>query len=138
MVVANAVEAAEKAAMEAAKEAAFEAAETEFLDDIVKICQEEGLKKGSEVFGEFGGQIGVEAALQFGKKAGVAKLRELVMEHAVEMGKAAGKEAGKPIIFIESQWLKNHKKSHFQFSKFLQFKDLNLAPKTTFDFWREY
>ena len=72
----------------------------------MKICQEEGLKKGSEVFGEFGGQIGVEAALQFGKKAGVAKLKELVMEHAVEMGKAAGKEAGKPppfIIFIESQ-----------------------------------
>ena len=130
MVVTNAVEAAEKAAMEAAKEAALEAAETEFLDDIVKICQEEGLKKGSEVFGEFGGQIGVEAALQFGKKAGVAKLRELVMEHAVEMGKVAGKEAGKPIIFIESQWLKNHKKISFSilFSFFL-FKDLNFPPK---------
>ena len=64
------------------------------MDDIVKICEEEGAKKGSEVFGDFGAKVGVEAALQHGKKAGIAKVKEMVVTHAIEMGKLAGREAG--------------------------------------------
>jgi hypothetical protein len=94
MVIAGAEEAGEQAAIDAAKEAADQAAEEAFLDVIVQICEEEGLKKGSEIFGEFGGTVGVEAALLYGKKSGIAKVKEMVATHAIELGKAAGKEAG--------------------------------------------
>ena len=61
---------------------------------IVKICEEEGRNKGSEIFGDFGATVGIEAALLYGKKAGIAKVKEMVIAHAIELGKAAGKEAG--------------------------------------------
>jgi hypothetical protein len=32
-------------------------AEEAFLPHILKMCEEEGEKKGAEVFGEFGGQV---------------------------------------------------------------------------------
>ena len=94
MVIAGAEEAGELAAIEAAKEAADQAAEEAFLDDIVKICEEEGRAKGTEIFGEFGATVGIEAALLYGKKAGIAKVKEMVVAHAIEMGKAEGKVAG--------------------------------------------
>ena len=94
MVIAGAEEAGEQAAIDAAKEAADQAAEEAFLDVIVQICEEEGRKKGTEIFGEFGGTVGVEAALLYGKKSGIAKVKEMAVAHAIELGKAAGKEAG--------------------------------------------
>ena len=94
MVIAGAEEAGEQAAIETAKETADQAAEEAFLDDIVKICEEEGRDKGSEIFGDFGATVGIEAALLYGKKAGIAKVKEMVIAHAIELGKAAGKEAG--------------------------------------------
>jgi len=53
----NAKEAGEKAGEEAAKEGLEQVAEEAFLADIIKICEEEGFKKGQEIFGDFGGQV---------------------------------------------------------------------------------
>ncbi len=53
----NARQAGEKAGEEASKDCLEQAAEEAFLADIIKICEEEGLKKGQEVFGDFGGQV---------------------------------------------------------------------------------
>jgi len=58
------------------------------------MCEEEGTKKGEEVFGEFGGQIGKEAAVIAGRKAGLAKAVELLLEGGLEMAKVSGGEAG--------------------------------------------
>ena len=116
MVIAGAEEAGEQAAIDAAKEAADQAAEEAFLDVIVQICEEEGRKKGTEIFGEFGGTVGVEAALLYGKKSGIAKVKEMVVAHAIELGKAAGKEAGTNLrllwwstcVLVHFSWLLNH------------------------------
>ena len=116
MVIAGAEEAGEQAAIDAAKEAADQAAEEAFLDVIVQICEEEGRKKGTEIFGEFGGTVGVEAALLYGKKSGIAKVKEMAVAHAIELGKAAGKEAGinlrllwwSTCVLLYFGWLLNH------------------------------
>ena len=116
MVIAGAEEAGEQAAIDAAKEAADQAAEEAFLDVIVQICEEEGRKKGTEIFGEFGGTVGVEAALLYGKKSGIAKVKEMAVAHAIELGKAAGKEAGiilrllwwSKCVLVHFCWLLNH------------------------------
>ena len=117
MVIAGAEEAGEQAAIDAAKEAADQAAEEAFLDVIVQICEEEGRKKGTEIFGEFGGTVGVEAALLYGKKSGIAKVKEMAVAHAIELGKAAGKEAGtidlrllwwSTCVLVHFSWLLNH------------------------------
>ena len=89
-------ESAEKAGSEAALEAANEASEdAAFLEDLLKMCEEEGRKKGDEIYGEYGAKIGAEAGVMYGRKAAIAKIRELVEPHAIEMGKIAGLEAGK-------------------------------------------
>ena len=58
------------------------------------MCEEEGEKKGQEVFGEFGGQIGKEAAVVAGRKAGLAKAVELLLEGGLELARTSGGEAG--------------------------------------------
>ena len=64
------------------------------MPHILKMCEEEGQKKGHEVFGEFGGQIGKEAAVFAGRKAGLAKAMELLLEGGFELARASGGEAG--------------------------------------------
>ena len=58
-VVNGAKDAGEKAAEDAFKEGLEQVAEEAFLPHILKMCEEEGLKKGQEIFGEFGGQVGL-------------------------------------------------------------------------------
>ena len=58
------------------------------------MCEEEGQKKGSEIFGEFGAQIGKEAAVYAGRRAGLAKAVELLMEGGFDLAKTSGGEAG--------------------------------------------
>lgn len=53
----NAQQAGEKAGEDASKDGLEQAAEEAFLADIIKICEEEGLKKGQEIYGDFGGQV---------------------------------------------------------------------------------
>ena len=59
------------------------------------MCEEEGRKKGQEVYGEYGATVGSEAGVMYGRKAAIAKIKELVEPHAIELGKAVGLEAGK-------------------------------------------
>ena len=64
------------------------------MPHILKMCEEEGLKKGQEIFGEFGGQIGKEAAVFAGRRAGLAMAVQLLMEGGAAMAKTSGGEAG--------------------------------------------
>jgi hypothetical protein len=93
-VINGAKDAGEKAAEESFKEGLEQVAEEAFLPHILKMCEEEGHKKGEEVFGEFGAQIGKEAAVYAGRKAGLAKAFELLMEGGFEFAKTSGGEAG--------------------------------------------
>ena len=93
-VINGAKDAGEKASEESFNEALEQIAEEAFLPHILKMCEEEGQKKGEEVFGEFGGQIGKEAAVIAGRKAGLAKAMELLLEGGLEMAKVSGGEAG--------------------------------------------
>ena len=86
----DSLSAGEAAAKEVAEEAAVEA----LIGDIVKMCEEEGTKVGNEVYGEFGGSIGKEAAVTAGTKAARIKIRQLIEVVAADMGKASGGEAG--------------------------------------------
>ena len=70
----DSLSAGEAAAKEVAEEAAVEA----LIGDIVKMCEEEGTRVGNEVYGEFGGSIGKEAAVTAGTKAARIKIRELI------------------------------------------------------------
>ena len=93
-VINGAKDAGEKAAEEAFKESLEQVAEEAFLPHILKMCEEEGEKKGQEVFGEFGGQIGKEAAVVAGRKAGLAKAVQLLLEGSLELARTSGGEAG--------------------------------------------
>jgi hypothetical protein len=63
----GAKESGEKAAEEAFKEGLEQIAEEAFLPHILKMCEEEGQKKGEEVFGDFGGQVSIHDLSRFSK-----------------------------------------------------------------------